>query len=63
VDHESGRKGRKEREAFDRMPGAAENRAFDVLVFWSLDRFARGGIRKTISEGVKVVGRRRKERR
>ncbi len=49
VDHESGRKGRKEREAFDEMFEAAENREFDVLVFWSLDRFSREGIRKTIS--------------
>lgn len=49
VDHESGRKGRKEREAFDRMFEAAESRKFDVLVFWSLDRFSREGIRKTIS--------------
>lgn len=49
VDHESGRKGRKERDAFNRMFEAAENRAFDVLVFWSLDRFSREGIQKTIS--------------
>ena len=28
---------------------AAENRKFDVLVFWRLDRFSRKGIRKTIS--------------
>jgi DNA invertase Pin-like site-specific DNA recombinase len=49
VDHESGRKGRKEREAFNEMFEAAENREFDVLVFWSLDRFSREGIRKTIS--------------
>jgi DNA invertase Pin-like site-specific DNA recombinase len=49
VDHESGRKGRNEREAFDRMFEAAENREFDVLVFWSLDRFSREGIHKTIS--------------
>ena len=49
VDHESGRKGRKEREAFGRMFEAAENREFDVLVFWSLDRFSREGIHKTIS--------------
>ena len=27
----------------------AENQEFDVLVFWSLDRFSREGIRKTIS--------------
>lgn len=49
VDHESGRKGRKEREAFNRMFEAAENREFDLLVFWSLDRFSREGIHKTIS--------------
>ena len=49
VDHESGRKGRNEREAFDRMFEAAEGREFDVLVFWSLDRFSREGIRKTIA--------------
>ena len=49
VDHESGRKGRKKREAFDRMFEAAEERGFDVLVFWSLDRFSREGIHKTIS--------------
>jgi DNA invertase Pin-like site-specific DNA recombinase len=49
VDHESGRKGRKERSAFNEMFEAAENRAFDVLVFWSLDRFSREGIRKTIA--------------
>jgi DNA invertase Pin-like site-specific DNA recombinase len=49
VDHESGRKGRRERDAFDEMFEAAENREFDVLVFWSLDRFSREGIRKTIS--------------
>lgn len=49
VDHESGSKGRKEREAFNRMFEAAENREFDVLVFWSLDRFSREGIHKTIS--------------
>lgn len=48
VDHESGRKGRKERSGFDRMFQAAERRSFDVLVFWSLDYFSREGIRKTI---------------
>jgi DNA invertase Pin-like site-specific DNA recombinase len=48
VDHESGRKGRRERSGFDEMFQAAEQRDFDVLVFWSLDRFSREGIRKTI---------------
>lgn len=49
VDHESGRKGRRERSGFDQMFEAAEDREFDVLVFWSLDRFSREGIRKTIN--------------
>ena len=49
VDHESGRKGRRERAAFDEMFAAAENRKFDVLLFWSLDRFSREGIQKTIA--------------
>jgi len=48
VDYESGRKGRRERSGFDAMFEAAENREFDILVFWSLDRFSREGIRKTI---------------
>jgi DNA invertase Pin-like site-specific DNA recombinase len=28
---------------------AAEERGFDLLIFWSLDRFSREGIRKTIA--------------
>ena len=48
-DHESSRKGRRERKAFDRMYETVESREFDVLVYWSLDRFSREGIRKTIS--------------
>ena len=48
VDHESGRKGRKTRKAFNRMFEAAERREIDLVVFWSLDRFSREGIRKTI---------------
>ena len=43
--HESGRKGRRERAAFDKMFAAAEDRKFDVLLFWSLNRFSREGIR------------------
>jgi len=48
VDHESGRKGRRERAGFNEMSEAAERGAFDVLVFWCLDRFSREGIRTTI---------------
>ncbi|MBD1865588.1 MULTISPECIES: recombinase family protein [Trichocoleus] len=49
VDRESGRKGRRERGDFSRMFEDAGKRKFDVLVFWSLDRFSREGIRKTIA--------------
>jgi len=48
VDHESGRKGRRERSGFNEMFEAAERGDFDLLVFWSLDRFSREGIRTTI---------------
>ena len=49
VDRESGRKGPRERSAFAAVFEAAERREFDTLVFWSLDRFSREGIRKTIA--------------
>ena len=49
VDRESGRKGRRERSAFAAVFEAAERREFDTLVFWSLDRFSREGIRKTVA--------------
>ena len=42
VDHESGAKA--DRPAFKRMLEAASKREFDVLLFWSLDRFSREGI-------------------
>ncbi len=48
VDHESGRKGRRERAAFARLFEDAARRRFDLVLFWSLDRFSREGIRKTI---------------
>ena len=49
VDRESGRKGRRERSAFAAAFEAAERREYDTLLFWSLDRFSREGIRKTIA--------------
>jgi DNA invertase Pin-like site-specific DNA recombinase len=49
VDHETGRKGGREHAAFDEMFAAPENRKFDVLLFWSLGRFSREGIQKTIA--------------
>lgn len=48
VDNESGRKGRGERVAFGRLFADAERRRFGLVLFWSLDRFSREGIRKTI---------------
>ena len=49
MDKESGRKGRKEREEFAKLFEDAARRKFDVVLFWSLDRFTREGIRKTIN--------------
>ena len=48
IDRESGRKGRRERAAFAQMFEDAAKRHFDIVLFWSLDRFTREGIRKTI---------------
>jgi len=42
VDHESGSK--TDRPEFNRMLEAASKREFDVLLFWSIDRFSRAGI-------------------
>lgn len=49
VDRESGRKGKKERSDFSRLFDDAAQRKFDVVLFWSLDRFTREGIRKTLN--------------
>ena len=42
IDHESGAKA--DRPQFKRMMDAASRREWDVLLFWSLDRFSREGI-------------------
>jgi DNA invertase Pin-like site-specific DNA recombinase len=42
IDHESGSKA--DRPEFQAMMHAASQRAFDVLLFWSVDRFSREGI-------------------
>jgi DNA invertase Pin-like site-specific DNA recombinase len=47
-DHESGSKGRKERASFDLMFKEAQQRKFSLVLFWSLDRFSREGIFKTM---------------
>jgi DNA invertase Pin-like site-specific DNA recombinase len=49
IDHETGRKGRRERGEFSRLFEDAAQRRFDLVLFWSLDRFTREGIRKTIN--------------
>ena len=47
-DRVSGRKGRENRLAFDQLFQDAAQRQFDLVLFWSLDRFTREGIKKTI---------------
>lgn len=49
VDYESGRKGKAERKRFAELLKDASQRKFDLLLFWSLDRFSREGIRKTLN--------------
>lgn len=48
IDRESGKKGKRQRSDFSRMFDDASQRRFDVVLFWSLDRFTREGIRKTL---------------
>ena len=48
VEHESGTKGVDGRDAFRRLFEDAARRTFDLVLFWSLDRFSREGVRKTI---------------
>jgi DNA invertase Pin-like site-specific DNA recombinase len=43
-DRESGSKSEKDRPKFKAMLEAASKREFDVLLFWSLDRFTREGM-------------------
>lgn len=47
VDYASG--GRSDREQFQTMFKAAYRKDFDLLIFWSLDRFSREGARETIN--------------
>ena len=46
VDYESGAKA--DREQFQAMFKAAGQRKFDLLLFWSLDRFTREGVLETL---------------
>ncbi|MCF8412841.1 MAG: recombinase family protein, partial [Melioribacteraceae bacterium] len=47
-DYESGAKGRKERESFNQLFKDARQHKFSMVLFWSLDRFTREGIFKTM---------------
>ena len=46
IDEESG--GNPNREGFQQLFTDAKKRKYDLLLFWSLDRFSREGVRKTI---------------
>ena len=48
-DQESGRLGRGERRGFDQLFRDARLGKFDLVVFWSLDRFSREGLRHVLS--------------
>src|SRR6266699_3042561 len=48
VDHESGRKGAKDRKRFAALFEDAHKRKFDCVLFWALDRFTREGMAPTI---------------
>ena len=49
VDLESGRKGKRERAEFAELFRDAAKRRFDLVLFWSLDRFSREGITEAIA--------------
>jgi len=46
--YESGSIGRKERAEFDKMFRDARRKKFSMLLFWSIDRFSREGVFKTM---------------
>jgi DNA invertase Pin-like site-specific DNA recombinase len=54
VDHASGKRG--DREAFQQMFAAASRREFDVVLFWSLDRFSREGVFETLQHLQRLTG-------
>ncbi len=49
VEHESGRKGAGERRQLSKLFADANQRKFDLVLFWALDRFSREGMSKTVS--------------
>jgi DNA invertase Pin-like site-specific DNA recombinase len=48
VEHESGRKGENGRRAFAQLFQDAARRRFDLVLFWSLDRFSREGMAQAV---------------
>jgi DNA invertase Pin-like site-specific DNA recombinase len=54
VDYESG--STDDREQFQAMFQAASRRQFDVLLFWSLDRFSREGVFETLTHLNRLTG-------
>jgi DNA invertase Pin-like site-specific DNA recombinase len=54
VDHESG--STDDREQFQAMFQAAGRRQFDILLFWSLDRFSREGVFETLTHLNRLTG-------
>jgi DNA invertase Pin-like site-specific DNA recombinase len=54
VDHASGK--RSDREAFQELFAAADRREFDIVLFWSLDRFSREGVFETLQHLQRLTG-------
>lgn len=54
VDHASGKRG--DRQQFQAMFAAASRRAFDMVLFWSLDRFSREGALATLQYLQRLTG-------
>jgi DNA invertase Pin-like site-specific DNA recombinase len=54
VDQASGK--RSDREAFQEMFVAASKREFDIVLFWSLDRFSREGVFETLQQLQRLTG-------
>jgi DNA invertase Pin-like site-specific DNA recombinase len=53
-DQASGKRG--DREAFQEMFAAASRREFDIVLFWSLDRFSREGVFETLQHLQRLTG-------
>jgi DNA invertase Pin-like site-specific DNA recombinase len=57
VDHESGKNGGSKRKAFAQLFEDASRRKFDLVLFWSLDRFSREGMHETIAHIQRLTAR------